>query len=229
MKNKRVRPSIGMNQKVFVISDTHFPFHNKKAYAKMLKLIKDEQPDVVIQIGDLLDQYVFSKYTKRVKITPHDDVVLGLQVARQMWADIQKTVKNVKCYQILGNHDVRLMKRIGECLPELAEIYNLETLYNFPGVKVMKSDREHLELDGIIYCHGHLNKSIDHAKHFNKPTVHGHRHRPIIETEGSLWSMDVGFLADIDSIPLSYTPSTISKWRLAVGIVQNNMPRLILL
>lgn len=215
--------------KVFVISDTHFPFHSFKAFDKVLKLIKAEKPDAVVQIGDLLDQYVFSKYTKNPKITPEQDIVRGLEYAKQMWKDIAKIVPKAKLYQILGNHDIRISKRISERLPELSEIYSHNSFYSFAGVKVMKSDRDFLTLDGVVYCHGWLSKSIDHAKHFNAPVCHGHRHRPTIDVDGKLWSMDVGFLADETSLPLSYTNSKFSRWRMACGIVENRLPKLILL
>jgi len=215
--------------KVFVIPDTHFPFHNEDALKAILDLIKKEKPTHVVQIGDLLDQYVFSRYSRTPSITPKEDVTYGLAVAARMWKDIKKIVPRAKCYQILGNHDIRLCKRISEKLPELADFFNVKDLYKFDGVKVLESDRDFLEIDGVIYVHGWLSKSLDHAKHFNKPTVHGHRHRPCIDVEGQLWSMDVGFIADEQSVPLNYTMSKLTKWRMACGLVDDRQPRLFLL
>lgn len=214
--------------RVFCIPDLHFPFHNPEAYKEVIAQIKKEKPTHVVQLGDLLDQYVFSKYTRSPGITPEADVTEGLALATQMWQDIKKAVPRAKCYQILGNHDVRLSKRISEKIPELASYFNVKDLYKFQGVKVLSSDRDYLEIDKVIYCHGWLSKSIDHAKHFNKPTVHGHRHRPTIEVDGTIWSMDCGFLADETSLPLQYTMSKVTRWRMAYGIVENRKPRLVL-
>lgn len=216
-------------KKVFIIGDTHFPFHNKEAYKKVLNRLKVEKPDVVIQIGDLLDQYVFSKYTKSVKITPQLDFVKGLAMAKKMWEDVQNLLPKAKCYQILGNHDIRLAKRIAEKLPELSEIISHRNYYVFPNVQVMRNDRDYLTIDGVVYCHGWLGMSIDHAVFFGKPTVHGHRHRMEIATKGKLWSMDVGYLADSKSIPLNYTASRFSLWTTGCGIVENGKPRLVFL
>jgi hypothetical protein len=80
-----------------------------------------------------------------------------------------------------------------------------------------------------VYTHGYLSKSIDHAKHFGKPVVHGHLHRPGISTFGKLWTMDVGHIANENSLPLSYTQSKVTNWRMACGIVEDGHPRLILL
>lgn len=216
--------------KVFVIPDTHFPFHCKKAYRKMLSHIKKEKPNVVVQLGDILDQYTFSKYTRSASISPAQDITKGLKQAKKMWADIKKIVPRAKCYQLLGNHDIRIQMRIEERLPELNEVFNFMDLYKFKGVTTLNSDRDYLELEGVVYVHGWLSKSLDHAKYFNKPTVHGHRHRPCIEfNQPNLWSMDCGFIADKNSLPLNYTRSKHSKWVLACAVVENGWPRLIIL
>jgi predicted phosphodiesterase len=215
--------------KVFVISDTHFPFHNKRAYEEMLRLLKQERPTHVVQIGDLLDQYVYSRYNRQPEVG--DDTVRGLVAADKMWRDIKKLAPTSKCFQVLGNHDVRLRKRIEDAGIATARLsQDAVKDYQFKGVTTLKSDRDFLEIDGVVYTHGWKSKSIDHAKHFNKPTVHGHRHRPCIEVDRpGLWSMDVGFLADERSVPLSYTLSTLTKWTLACGIVEDGHPKLIFL
>jgi predicted phosphodiesterase len=230
VKTRKTTRKRAKTRKVFVISDTHFPFHSKSGYRKMLEALEKEQPDVVVQIGDLLDQYVFSKYTRSPNISLEQDLVKGLAKAQQMWATIQHLVPGVECYQLLGNHDVRMAKRIAEKLPELGDLISTSDIYAFENVTLLPSDREYLLLDGVVYTHGHLSKSIDHAKHFNKPTVHGHRHRPTIEFDSAkLWSMDVGYMADSKSLPLSYTQTRLSKWTMACGVVENGKPRLIIL
>jgi predicted phosphodiesterase len=212
--------------RVFILSDLHFPYHDKKAFKKAMKLIKKLKPTHILQIGDCLDQYVFSKYTRSMRISPDQDIAVGMGLMQKMWSDIKKACPRAKCYQLMGNHDVRLSKRIAEKVPELTDFFNHKDLYKLKGVTVLDSDRDFLEIDGIVYVHGYLTKSIDHAKHFNKPTVHGHRHQPCIETHGNIWSMDVGFLADINQLPLQYTQSKVVKWRLACGYVDNKQPQL---
>ena len=218
------------NSKVFVISDTHFPFHSKKAYKVMMAKLKKEKPTHVVQVGDILDQFIFSKYPKSDTINFDSDVKLGLEVAKKMWKDIQAAVPKAKCYQLLGNHDVRMVKRISEKLPELHNLISNKDLYDFEGVETKFSDRDYLEIDGVVYVHGWLSKSLDHATYFGKPVVHGHTHRAGIQHHSQdLWAMDVGYLADKDSLPLQYTASKFSKWTVACGIVEDGRPRLVYL
>lgn len=185
-------------------------------------------PTHIVQLGDVLDQYVFSKYPRRMGITPMVDILEGIQEMEDMWKEIKRLCPTAKYFQLMGNHDVRMSKRIVEKIPELAEFFSHKDFYKLKDITVMESDRDYLEIDGVIYCHGWLSKSIDHAKFFNKPTVHGHRHRPTVEFEhANLWSMDCGHLADVNQLPLQYTSSKFNKWTLACGIVENRKPRLI--
>lgn len=216
--------------KVFVIPDTHFPFHNKAALKEVLRLIKKERPTHVVQIGDLLDQYSFSRYAKsRDVATPGEEMKQGIAAANDMWKAIRRAVPRAKCLQLLGNHDIRFQKRLMEQLPEAESLFDLGRLYKFDGVMSVKSDREFLIMDGVVYCHGWLSKSLDHARFFNRPVVHGHRHRPAVETSGKLWSMDVGFLGDEKQLPFNYTMSKMTNWTIACGIVEDGKPRLVLL
>lgn len=216
--------------KVFTIADCHFPYHSRRAYKMMLKHLKREKPTHVVQIGDVLDQYVFSKYPRGMSISPKQDIEQGLMFLHDMWADVKCIAPRAVCHQLLGNHDMRLPKRIAEKLPEFKELNNPLAIYKVPGVTLVKNDRSIVTIDGVAYVHGWLSKSIDHALHLGMPTVHGHRHRPAIETKGKLWSMDVGFLGDENKLPFSYTPSRTTNWRLACGVVEDGkQPRLIFL
>lgn len=216
--------------KVFCVPDLHLPFVSAPALAKVIKLIKAHKPDAVVQLGDLLDMYAFSKFPRSQNVaTPRQELRKGIVQARKFWSDVRAAAPKARCYQLLGNHDARLSKRIYEKFPEVESLVKPGRLYKFPGVTTLKSDRDHLEMEDVVYCHGWLGRTLDHANHFGKPTVHGHRHRPAIETKGRLWSMDCGHLADPASLPLSYGPSKVNPWRHACGIVEDGFPRLILL
>ena len=215
---------------VLAIGDTHYPYHSEKAYKNLLSVAKDVKPTHIIQIGDLLDQYVFSKYSRSLQVTALEEIQYGLEMSVKMWTDMEILCPNAKRYQLLGNHDVRMAKRISEKMPELSEFFSHKNLYKFDNVKISESDRDYIEIGGVIYCHGWLSKSIDHAKFFGKPTVHGHRHRPCIEYDHKdLWSMDVGYMADSNSLPLQYTASKFSKWTTSCGVIEDALPRIILL
>jgi hypothetical protein len=193
-------------------------------------MVNKIEPTHIMQCGDLLDFYAFSKYPRSLSVAPMDEVTKGLAVATEFWETLRKLAPAAKCFQLLGNHCVRMTKRIAERLPELEDFVTPFGLYKFDGVTTLKSDRDHLEIGGVIYTHGFLSKSIDHAKYFNKPVVHGHSHSAsIIYERPELWSMSCGYLADPHSLPLSYTRTKLIKWTTASGLIVNGKPRLIIL
>lgn len=231
-RNKRRKRK---SSKVIFLSDTHFPYINKEALKEVLKIIKKERPDYVIQAGDLLDLYSFSRYEKDANhTTPDNELEQGLEMATKMWEDIRKLVPKAKCVQLIGNHEDRLAKSIAKKAPELMSLTKkIKELYNFKGVKVLDRSKDHFEVDNVIYCHGHYTKLGDHAKFYRKSVVHGHSHHAGIYYEqtadGLIWEMDCGFLADKDALPLQYTQSSFSKWITAIGIVENGQPRVVML
>ena len=165
----------------------------------------------IIQAGDLLDLYSFSRYEKDADYTtPQAELKKGLKQATEMWAKIRKLAPKAKCYQLIGNHEDRLSKTIARKAPELASICpSIQDLFKFPGVKVLDSSKDHIELFGVIYTHGHYTKLGDHAKYYRKPVVHGHSHKIGLYYEqldkSLLWEMDCGYLADNKKLPLQYT------------------------
>jgi metallophosphoesterase superfamily enzyme len=224
-----------MSTKVVFIPDTHFPYVNQEAVHKVLDIIEKEKPTHVIQAGDLLDLYSFSRYDRSLNLVmPEVELQEGLEMAESMWEAVRKAVPKAKCVQLIGNHEDRLTKTVMRQAPELMSICRgIKDLYQFKGVEVLDSSKDYYELDGVIYCHGHYTKLGDHAKFFRRPVVHGHSHKIGIfyeqTVDGLIWEMDCGFLADKTVLPLQYTQSKFSKWTTAFGIVDSGSPRLITL
>lgn len=216
--------------KVLCIPDLHFPFTDEKALDQVISIIKREKPQAVIQLGDLFDAYAFSRFARSLNVmTPQQEVELAVRMAKNFWARVKKAVPRAKLYQLKGNHDVRFQKKLVTHSPEFEHLVNFDELFRFPGVKVLKTDRDHLVLDNVVYCHGFLSKSEKHLNHFDSCVVHGHLHSSSIICKGDRWVMNCGHLADETSLPLQYTQSKVTGWTKAIGIVEDRQPRLILI
>src|SRR5437899_12189351 len=107
--------------KILIVGDLHLPYHNKRALRSIYEAIKKEKPTHIVQIGDLYDQYSFSRFTKKNIITSTKELQKARKSAIQFWKRARALRRSVKCYQLLGNHDVRLSKRISERVPEAYE------------------------------------------------------------------------------------------------------------
>lgn len=162
---------------------------------------------------------------------PEQELSRARNQAVILWRTLRSS--GARCYQILGNHDLRLIKRAQERLPEAQELIQKSVLelYRFKGVTTIEDDRDELKIGDITFHHGYLSRLGDHMRLFGTSTVVGHSHTGgvIFEQRNgeALWELNAGYLADETSEPLRYRPTKTSKWTLGAGFIDANGPRFI--
>lgn len=223
-----------MARKVVAVPDLHFPWHHQDCLTFIYDIIKQEKPDVIVQLGDLYDFFSFTKFARTHDVcTPKEEIDEGRTAAQIFWNHIKKIAPNADCFQLRGNHDVRIAKRVLDAIPEITSLIepSIEELFKFKGVKTVQDWTDELEIDGVIYTHGHYTKLGDHAKFYLKPVVHGHSHRGGVFFQKMhdylLWELDCGFCSDESQIPLRYTPTRTTHWTLGCGIIDGLGPRFV--
>lgn len=221
-----------MKKLVVAIGDTHFPYNNPVTIRGILDFIKQTKPDVVVQMGDLYDMYSASKYPRSYNITtPEHEMSWGRLDAEKMWAGVRKAAPKAKCFQLMGNHDDRPLKRTLESTPELEHVVAryVSDLLAFPGVETV-GGREPLVIDGVNYEHGAL-KAGQHAIANNMPTVVGHSHVGGVIFNGRLWELNAGWCGDIYAKCFSYVRTRLvaSRTTQGFGVVDAMGPRFIAL
>lgn len=218
-----------------VLGDVHFPFCDVRSLKAAQGLIEELKPKHVIQVGDITDQYFASRYPKKFSLTPEEEFNLGRSYAEDMWEGIQKVSPKSKCWQLLGNHDVRFFKRIAERAPELQGIADIKGYFSFPGVETMDSDRDILQLklagNKVSFMHGYLSRLGDHARKLNGCVVTGHSHRPGIaylrRGKDLIWEANAGYLGDEGASVFKYGQSNLKDWGRGVLIIDREGPRFV--
>lgn len=211
--------------KIFIVGDLHFPYHNKRAIRRIYEAIKKEKPTHIIQIGDLYDQYSFSRFTKKNITSSVKEISKARKEGDTFWKRCRIHAKHAVCYQLLGNHDIRLTKRIAEKVPEAYEFVKekLDELYTFRGVKTIYDDRQILKIMGIIFTHGYLSQPGAHMSYFGESCVVGHSHVGSCiykQRNGkTIFELNAGYVGDETSEPMRYRPTTVSKWTLGYGLI----------
>lgn len=209
-----------------VLPDLHFPFQNVAACRQVSKRIEQIKYTHVIQVGDLLDQYSFTRFAKKNLYIPERELKDGRTAAEGMWKFIRSKQPQAQCVQLLGNHDVRAIKRAQERLPEAQDIVkdSLLELYEFEGVQLVRDPRCDFMIEDIMFLHGYKSKLGDHTKFSRTHTVHGHTHKggvAFVPMQGKiLWELDAGYLADADKEPMAYTEQKTSNWTLGFGEIE---------
>jgi hypothetical protein len=103
-----------------------------------------------------------------------------------------------------------------ECYPEGELFFSIDKYYKFDGVQMHMDARTPLELDGVLFTHGHYSRLGDHRDYNLQSTVCGHSHLggvTLRQIRGQvLFEMNAGYMGDPDSKALAYTPTKIVKW-----------------
>jgi UDP-2,3-diacylglucosamine pyrophosphatase LpxH len=216
-----------------IISDIHWPFHAQKVIDKFYRYVGDEKPMWVIVAGDAWDMYSQAKFPRsHNQFTPKDEENLARKLNQEFWEEIQRLSPKSKCVQLLGNHDVRPLKRTIETMPTMEhwiqEVF--KRLFSFPGVATEFDPRQELMLPGdIMVHHGYRSKLGDHRDYALYNAIVGHTHRPGVvwrKIRGTqMFEMNCGLAGDPLAKGLTYTPQKIVDWVNAFGVVDEDGPR----
>jgi predicted phosphodiesterase len=220
--------------KIATISDIHWPFHSERVVNKFYAFVEANQPDYVFINGDAWDMFSHGKFPRSHNIfTPREERDLSRKLNEEFWATIKKLAPKAKCVQMLGNHEMRPMKRILEEYPA-AEDWLKKAIaeeFTFEGVETIFDPRQEYIIGNIAIFHGYRSKLGDHRDYTAYNCIVGHTHRGgtvfrNIRNE-VLWELNSGLAGDPLQKGLTYTPQKINEWTQGFGWVDENGPRFI--
>lgn len=229
--------------KAIFVGDTHFPWCDEARLNKILDAVAKEQPDIVVQMGDLYDFYSFSRHPKSLNLmTPKQELVEGRAQAEAFWSAVAILAPSARRIQILGNHDTRIERMVMSKAPELEAVLDaldFKQLWRFEGVETADSYEDEIiieKLDGghpVLLHHGYRSKLGDHAKYNQMSTVVGHTHKagtvPIRLRDRTIHELNCGYVADQHSKVMQYRDQKISDSTPAYGVWDELGPRYVTL
>lgn len=220
------KPRHGVEHKVLVLGDCHFPFASTEALSGVYAWAA-ENPDTthIVQVGDLFDAYSMAAFPRSVlDFTPKQEIDLARQMAAEMWATLRRLCPKAECHQLLGNHCVRPIKRVLEHCPELEVFMDYLKFWQFEGVRLHPDARAPLVIGDIHFMHGYLLKLGDHARRHGVNVVCGHTHRggmiamQLADGRG-VYELNAGYLGDPRTKALSYTATKLVEWTHGFGVI----------
>lgn len=224
----------GSSKNILILGDTHFPWADMDAICGVYAFIeKNPQIDTVIQMGDLYDMYSWAKFPRsHLLYNPKQEIEVAREMAGEMWAKIHSMLPKARLIQILGNHDIRPIKKCIEFAPELEPFLEFKKFFQFPNVELVEDHRQPFELGGVGFIHGFLGGLGAHARKFLRSIVCGHTHKGGVVTiplaNGTvLFECNAGYLGDPTSRPMSYTPTKMNEWTKGFAYLDEWGPRFI--
>lgn len=214
---KAVQP-IGDYPTFAIISDIHWPFESKRVIDKFYKYVEENQPEWVIINGDAWDMYCHSKYPRSHNVfTPREEQRLARERNEAFWREIQRISPNSKCVQLMGNHDVRPLRRILEVYPEgedwiqekLTELFTFENVHT-----VMDARQEFYLREDIAVFHGYLTRLGAHRDFTLINCLNGHTHKGgvvfrTVSDGRQIYEGNSGLAGDPFATGLTYTPQKL--------------------
>ena len=140
-------------KKVLIISDIHFPFHDRQAL--MTALEQGESCDVILLNGDVMDCYSESRFMKNPKHRMlHDE----LNLVRDFLEYLRSRFKKKRILFKLGNHELRHQHYIFKNADALSGLPDLEisNLLKFAQYGIEEVKQSQLIRSGSLnILHGH--------------------------------------------------------------------------
>ena len=224
--------------KILAIGDTHFPFSNDQVIRWIIYTVLRDNPDIthVVQLGDLYDFASYGRFPKRMFMTPKNETTQAKHKAECMWEAINRVSPESKKYQLLGNHDARLSKRVIELTPEFEHLIRYKDLWAFPGVTTVADERDELVIGDWAFIHGHtkFTKHIEAVDFKNVCTGHLHRgghHTYRMKIRGEikiLEELNAGYCGDPFHEALIYRPlNRFFNWTAGCALIDKDGGRFI--
>lgn len=218
-------------KRVLFIPDTHAEYHDVRAWKLMMKAMRHWRPDEIVILGDFLDCYPVSRYTKDPKRSQSLEPMF--KAGNALLDELDELGPKSK-YFFLGNHEQRLNDYIASNAPQLDGFVTVERELRLKprGYRVTQYS-DHLQI-GKVYVSHDAGKSIAGrtAAHkamdiFQHSIITGHSHRMcyLVEANGTgetMLSAQFGWLGDIKHIDYAHRISATKAFVLGFGIGYRN-------
>lgn len=201
------------------ISDIHWPFSCQRVIDKFLDHIEKFQPAYVILNGDAWDMYSHAKFPRSHNIfTPKEEEDMARAMNVDFWKEVKRRCPKAKCIQMLGNHDVRPLKRTQEQAPTLEHWIEkiFKQLFAFDGVETIFDPRQEILIEDVLIFHGYRSGEHAHRDYTLLNCMTGHTHIGAVgfrRIRGQvLWELKSGYAGDPEAKGLTYTPQKTTHW-----------------
>lgn len=197
---------------MLIVADTHCPWHDARRFREVLKWAKVEKPRAIYHLGDLMDQYLLSRFPKdNTRIFTPDTAKREIKRSVELLASLSAIAPTT---WIPGNHDWRVMK-------EIAKTPFLNLFIDHPLKAIAKRSGATLGAARITvrtqarpdirFRHegprGFINKLKDMS------VCQGHNHRRFLwMANNRVWGMEPGHLCDVKAPCFEYSDAATSDW-----------------
>ncbi len=208
-----------------LVPDLHAPYHHKPSWSLLGRVAKTIKPDVLIDLGDLVDNYAVSEHLKEVDRPPTVDH--EIEAANACLDDMDSWAK--ERHFIEGNHETRLHRYLLKHSPALAKLVKIEELLKLksrgwsftPYGRTLKVGKLHLThcINGKAGMNAHRAALATYQHNI----AIGHTHRMAVCYGGNALGEAhvgamLGWLGDVRHIDYTHQADARANWQLGFGV-----------
>ncbi len=214
--------------KVLILPDIHAPWVDWKAINQAHQWAKRHKPDLVIQLGDLTDQKIWSRWQKDVDDASPSDEFLEAEKA------LKKIHKMFPKMLILrGNHDVRILSKAVEAGIPSRMFNDIDQVFNYSGWTWIPQGQKlviNTKRGPVLIVHGDEQGGVVAAKsRINGISmIQGHTHKVSITytttLKGTIFGAEMGVLMDVSSKAAKYAEANPIGCTVGFGVLKWGVP-----
>ena len=174
-------------ERIMVIGDVHAPFTSNDCLEALRKVRQGFKPDLIIQVGDLMDLKAWSKYgTEPDDLSPQDEFSFAMDVVDKL----SRICPNM--HLVMGNHDIRTFRRATFAQLPKQMLRELSEIFPYKGWKFNLSPNDRViantEKGPVLFLHGDEDggDAIAKAGRLGVSVVQGHDHKSYFQFINSL-------------------------------------------
>lgn len=218
-------------RKILVLPDTHAPWIDWKAMKEAKKWADKNKPDLVIQLGDLTDQKIWSRWQNDTDdFCPSKEFDLAEKEMNKLHKMFPEMVI------LRGNHDERVKtKAIENGIP--GKMFNdVNEVFDFEGWKWVERG-EHIIVKTpkgkIHFMHGDEmgGNPAQKSRILGMSIIQGHTHKASITytktPENHFFGAEMGCLIDTPSKATRYAQANPVGISIGFGVVEDGVPKFI--
>lgn len=214
--------------KVLILPDIHAPWVDWQALEQAHKWAKRHKPDLVVQLGDLTDQKIWSRWQKDVDdISPSDEYLAAEKALKRIHKMFPKMVI------LRGNHDVRILSKAVEAGIPSQMFRDVDQVFNFPGWTWVAQNKKFIvnTVRGqVLIVHGDEQGGTvaQKSRILGMSVIQGHTHKVSITytttLKGTVFGAEMGCLMDINSKAAKYAAANPVGCSVGFGVLKYGVP-----
>lgn len=228
-----------------IIPDVQFPYHDSLALAKLLKVVRDHQPDQVIQIGDGIDFPQVSQWSKGTAGEYADTLQDHMDGFRSnVLHPLREAAPHALIRWIEGNHDLRLRDFVKKYAAPLGPLRALEipALFGLDELSIHYERGLTRVATNVYALHGHESGGYcasasawdtKFTKRYgsDKSFIFGHTHQPFLITRSygyggkvtPRFTMNAGSI--MDPVAATYVKDGAVNWQMSFAFLRDDGKR----